>query len=467
MNATSDFNWGKLAVVKFHAKIIAAHTFTTMFQSAKSFMESFFQFVPVGRRASATGVLFFFVCQFLLATEAKSIDDNWPQFLGPNGDSHAPAAQLPTDWSDSKNIKWKTDIHGQGWSSPVIWKNQIWLSTANENGKAFYAICLDKNSGKMIHDIKLFTEEEPRFKHAFNSYASPTPVIQEDRVYIHFGSYGTAAIDTSSGKVLWSRTDLECDHFRGPGSSPILYRDLLISHYDGADVQYVIAMDKKTGRTVWKKDRDIKYGTDNGDIKKAYSTPSIFNIDGVDQLISPSSKATLALDPLTGEEYWRITYGEFSATARPQYFNGRFFINTGFSKAQLIAVTAGGSGDITDSHIVWAAKKAIGSKPSQIVVDGLVFSAADKGGIVACIDAKTGKYHWTERIGGEFTSSPLFANGNVYFFDQSGKTTIVKASAKFEVVAKNNLPDGFMASPAVSGNALFLRSKKSLYRIEN
>lgn len=412
-------------------------------------------------------VLALFIGHFIFSENARSFDENWPQFLGPTGNALASEAKLPTQWSETQNIKWKTDLHGQGWSSPVIWGNQVWISTANEDGKAFYAICLEKDSGKIIHDIKLFTEEEPRFKHAFNSYASPSPVIEDGCVYIHFGSYGTAAIDTDSGKVIWSRDDFKCDHFRGPGSSPILYQDLLISHYDGADLQYVVAMNKRTGETVWKKVRDIEYGTDNGDVKKAYSTPSIFRIDGVDQMISPSSKATLALDPLTGKEFWRITYGEFSATARPQFSDGMFFINTGFSKAQLIAVKAGGSGNVTESHIVWAAKKAIGSKPSQIVVNGMIFSAADKGGIIACIDAKTGKYHWTERIGGEFTASPLFANGNVYFFDQKGKATIVKASSTFETVGTNELADGFMASPAVSGNSLFLRTKKTIYRIEN
>lgn len=401
-----------------------------------------------------------------LAASFTLADDHWPQLLGPNGDGRADAARIPLNWSEKKNVSWKTPIHGQGWSSPVIWGDQIWMGTAKEDGTCFYAICVDKNNGKVIHDLEIFQETKPRFKHAFNSYASPTPVLEEGRVYMHFGSYGTAALNSKTGEVIWSRRDLPCDHFRGPGSSPVLYKNLLIMHYDGADVQYIVALDKGTGDTVWKKDRDINYGTNNGDFKKAYCTPSIFNIDGQDQLISPTSKATLALNPMNGEEFWRITYGEFSATARPQYADGLFFINTGFSKAQLLAVKAGGSGNITQSHIQWSTKKSIGSKPTQIVVNGLVFSAADKGGIVACIDAKTGKYHWTERIGGEFTASPLFANGNVYFFDQKGKTTVVKASKDFEVVASNQLEDGFMASPAVCKDSLFLRTKKALYRIE-
>lgn len=394
-------------------------------------------------------------------------DENWPQFLGPQGNGLAPDAKLPTGWSEAENVTWKTEIHGQGWSSPVIWGNQIWLTTATEDGTQFFALCLDRESGEILFDIKLFDEPNPRFKHAFNSYASPSPVIEAGRVYLHFGSYGTAAVDTASGQVLWSRRDLPCDHFRGPGSSPILYRDLLIIHYDGADVQYLVALNKQTGETVWQNDRDIDYGTNNGDFKKAYSTPSVFSINGQDQLISPTSKATVALDPLTGKEYWRITYGEFSATARPQFSQGMFFINTGFSKAQLLAVKAGGQGDITNSHIQWSVKKAIGSKPSQIVVDGLIFTAADKGGIVACIDAATGDYHWVERIGGDFTATPLYADGKVYFFDEEGKTTVVEAAEEFKVVGTNTLPAGFMASPAVSGNSLFLRTKKALYRIDS
>lgn len=393
-------------------------------------------------------------------------DGNWPQFLGPRGDGRADHARIPLEWSEDKNVTWKTPIHGQGWSSPVIWDKQIWMGTATEDGKEFFAVCVDRDTGKIVFDLRLFEEAEPRFKHAFNSYASPTPVVEEGRVYMHFGSYGTAAIETQTGKVIWSRRDLPCDHFRGPGSSPLLYKNLLIIHYDGADVQYIVALDKRTGKTVWKKDRDVAYGTNNGDFKKAYCTPSVFTIGGVDQLISPTSKATLALNPETGEEYWRVTYGEFSATARPQFANGVFYVNTGFSKAQLLAIKAGGQGDVTDSHVLWSVKKAIGSKPTQIVVDGMIFSAADKGGIIACIDAKTGKYHWVERVGGNFTATPLYANGHVYFFDEKGTTTVVKASAKFEKVATNKLESGFMASPAVSGDALFLRTRKSLYRLE-
>ncbi|MDG2469110.1 MAG: PQQ-binding-like beta-propeller repeat protein [Pirellulaceae bacterium] len=398
---------------------------------------------------------------------------NWPQFLGPNGNGQAASAKLPFQWSEKENVAWKTPIHGQGWSSPVIWEDQVWLTTAKEDGTEFYALCVDRRNGKMLHDIKVFDENEPRFKHAFNSYASPTPVLEAGRVYLHFGSYGTAAMDSRSGKVLWKRRDLECDHFRGPGSSPILYGDLLIVHYDGADVQYIVAFNKNTGQTVWKKDRDVVYGTNNGDIKKAYCTPSIFRIDGKDQLISPTSKATLALNPSNGEEVWRVTYGEFSATARPQYENGVFFINTGFSKAQLLAVKAGGTGDVTQTNVLWSTKKAIGSKPSQIVVDGLIFSAADKGGVVACIDAATGEHHWTERIGGEFTASPLYVSrksevsekgkGQVYFFDQKGNTTVVSASSDFKRLAVNQLADGCMASAAVSGDGLFVRTKSALY----
>lgn len=400
-------------------------------------------------------------------TSAKLHAQNeWPQLLGPNGDGRADKAQIAIQWSESKNIRWKTPIHGQGWSSPVIWGNQIWMGTAKPDGTEFFAVCVDKESGKIIHDLKIFDEAKPRFKHAFNSYASPSPVIEEGRVYMHFGSYGTAALDSKSGKILWSRRDLPCDHFRGPGSSPLLYKDSLIIHYDGADVQYIVALHKDTGKTLWKKDRDVEYGTNNGDFKKAYCTPGLFEVDGKLQLISPTSKATLSLNPENGEEYWRITYGEFSATARPQYADGLFYINTGFSKAQLVAVKAGGQGDITKSHIQWSTKKAIGSKPTQIVVDGLIYSAADKGGIIACIDAKTGKYHWTERIGGEYTASPLFANGHVYFFDQKGKTTVIKASRNFEVVSTNELEEGFMASPAVSGNSLFVKTKKAIYRID-
>jgi outer membrane protein assembly factor BamB len=399
----------------------------------------------------------------VLRAEAQ---DNWPQFRGPRGDGRAEAVGLPAKWSESENIKWKTPIHDRGWSSPVIWGNQIWLTTAREDGKEMFAVCVDKNSGKVVHDIKLWDVPNPSLLgNALNGYASCTPAIEEGRVYVHFGSYGTACLETGGGKVLWQRRDLPCEHFRGPGSSPILFENLLIFHMDGYDHQYVVALDKQTGQTAWKTDRNIEYGTDNGDLMKGFYTPIVIEAAGKTQLISPSSKACISYDPRSGREFWRVRYTSHSGAGMPIFAHGLIYINTGFGKADLLAVRPDGEGDVTTSHILWTAKKTIGSKPSQVLVGNLIFNVHDTG-VASCIDALSGEELWTKRLSGEFSASPLYADGKIYYCGQDGITTVVKADREYVELTKNKLDDGFMASPAVTGKALILRTRSALYRVE-
>jgi outer membrane protein assembly factor BamB len=346
----------------------------------------------------------------------------------------------------------------------VIWNDQVWLTTATEDGKDMFALCVDKKSGEIVRDIRLFQNEKPRFCHATNSYASPTPVIEEGRIYIHFGSYGTACLDTKTGETLWSRRDLLCDHWRGPGSSPILFAGMLIVHFDGYDYQYVVALNKETGETVWKTDRDIDYGTDDGDFMKAYSTPIVVDVDGRPQLISPAAKATIAYDPFSGKELWKVRYEQHSAATRPIFGHGLFYINTGFPKAQLWAVRTGGEGDITDTHVQWTMTRSVPSMPSQLLIGDLLYMIHD--GVATCMDAKTGNVVWTERVSGKYLASPVHVAGKIYFFDRDGKTTVIAAGREYVQLAENHLEKGFMSSPAVSGDALFLRTTTHLYRIE-
>ncbi|ADB16343.1 Pyrrolo-quinoline quinone [Pirellula staleyi DSM 6068] len=403
------------------------------------------------------------VVAMLLGNIARA-EENWPQFRGPTANAHASSQNLPLEWSEEKNITWKTAIHDRGWSSPVVFDGQIWLTTAKPDGKSMYAICVDKASGKILHDIHLWDVEKPSEIHATNSYASPTPVIEKGRVYVNFGSYGTAAIDTASGKVLWTRRDFPCEHWRGPGSSPILHENKLIMHFDGYDHQYIVAVDKATGETIWKVDRNVEYGTDNGDVMKAFCTPLIIEVGGQKQIISSTSKATLAYD-LTGKEIWRVTYSSFSSTGMPLWGNGLVYLNTGFGKADLMAVKPEGTGDITGTNVVWKVTKGIGSKPSQLLVGDLIFNVHDAG-VANCLDANTGEQVWTTRLGGTFSSSLLYGNGRVYFCAEDGKCTVVAADRELKILAENKLDDGFMATPAVSGDSLLLRTKTHLYCVE-
>lgn len=410
----------------------------------------------------------------LLLVTPSFADSNWPQFRGPTGDGRSEARGLPLTWSETDNVRWKTPIHGKAWSSPVIWGEQIWVTTAPEEGTRLYAICIDKESGKIVRDIKLFDVVLPQYVHPFNTYASPTPVIEEGRVYVTFGSPGTACLDTATGQVLWQRRDLKCNHFRGAGSSPILYKDLLIMNFDGSDHQFVIALDKRTGKTAWQTKRSVDFqdlGPDGepqaeGDFRKAFATPHVATIDGKDVLLSSGAKAHYAYDPLTGKELWRVEErGQHSASTRPVLGHGLIFFPTGFSKGQLLAIKPGGSGVVTETHLAWRAKRGVPNKPSLVLVDELLFMVDDNG-FASCLEAKTGQELWQERIGGAYSASPIVAEGRIYALSEDGRTVVFEAGRDFKKLAENKLSDGFMASPAVSGKALFLRTKKALYRIE-
>jgi outer membrane protein assembly factor BamB len=352
----------------------------------------------------------------------------------------------------------------------VIWGNQIWLTTATADGHKLFVMCVDRDTGKILHDVKLFDVEKPGFCIPTNSYASPTPVVEAGRVYVHFGTYGTACLDTATGRTLWSRRDLPCDHFRAPGSSPILYGDSLFVNFDGFDVQYVIALDKATGKTRWKSDRNIDYGTDNGDLKKAFGTPKVIQVNGQAQLVSPSAVATIAYDLANGHELWKVYHGGMNAAARPLFGDGRVFLTTGDRGSpgewhRLLAINPDGHGDVTKSHILWTHDKGVPARSSFLLVDDLLYMVSDNG-VVSCLEAKSGKEVWQHRVGGTYYASPIYAEGHLYFFDDGGDSHVLEAGREPKVLAHSHLDAGCMASCAVAGKALSVRTKTHLYRIE-
>ncbi|MBX3421485.1 MAG: PQQ-binding-like beta-propeller repeat protein [Pirellulaceae bacterium] len=396
---------------------------------------------------------------------AQYSGDSWRQFRGNLDDGRAPLARFPIQWSPTSGLRWRTTIHGRGWSSPVVDGNEIWLTTATEDGLKMHVVCVALDSGAIVHDRLIFENEvvQPDY-HITNSYASPTPVLDDQHIYVHFGAYGTACLRRSDFSLRWQRRDLPCNHYRGPGSSPILYRDLLIFHMDGFDYQYAIALDRVSGQTVWKADRQVEYGTDNGDYYKAFSTPRVIQLDGHDQLISPASMACLALDPLTGKELWRVRYEEHSTTVRP-LFDGQFlYLSTGFSKPKLLCVRADGSGDVTDSHIVWSQHKSIGSKPSPVLVNGKLFVVSDDG-VISRLDVQTGEIRWQQRLGGKFSASLVATDQHVIAVDHDGAGYVFTVADQPQLVGENRLDEGCNASPALLRDSLILRTTSQLVRI--
>ena len=422
------------------------------------------------------GKIKYIVCIGLVFAMLITVQADWPQFRGPLGTGFIPnGGKLPAEWNESKNIDWKIALPGRAWSSPVVSGDTLWLTNADEKGHELSVISIDAKSGKLGFIKQLFHVDKPQYAHKFNTYASPTPIIEGRYVYLTWGSAGTACLNTKTKKVLWTRDDFVCDHFRGSGSSPILYENLLILTFDGADFQYVAALDKRTGKTIWKTNRSVDFqdlGADgkpfrDGDVRKGYSTPHIIKHGGITQLISIGAMACYSYDPLSGREIWRITErAQHSASTRPVYGQGLVFYPTGFAKGQLLAVDPGARGEAAETHIKWRLKRSVGNKPSILLIKEYIYMIAD-GGVASCVEAKSGKVLWSERIGGNYSASPVTDGKRIFFFSEEGKTTVIAAKPEYNVLAINQLEDGFMASPAVHKQTFILRTKSHLYRIAN
>ncbi len=406
-----------------------------------------------------------FACLSLSAS-GISAGEIWPEFRGPTGDGHADGTGLPVTWSETENVAWKTAIPGRGWSSPVIWHEQIWLTTATPDGKEMFAVCIDRATGQIVRNVKVFDTPNPEPIAVVNSYASPTPAIEAGRVYAHYGTYGTACLDTAMGQTLWTRRDLNCDHHEGPGSSPILFENLLIVHVDGRDLQYVVALDKQTGKTVWKTNRSVDYSSYTINLHKAFCTPQVITSGGRLQLISPGAMATMSYDPRTGEELWKVRYRGWSMVPRPLFGHGLIFFINDYERPELWAVRPEGHGDVTDTHVAWTIRRGMPRQPSLLLIGDLLHMVSDDG-VVYAIDARTGAEVWKDRLDGSYSASPLCADGRIYFFNRDAVTTVIEPGRQFRVLAVNRLDrEQLMASPAVAGSALFIRTRTHLYRVE-
>ena len=404
----------------------------------------------------------------------------WPDKNGPSLDGVVPTAEvakLPTEWDgdSGKNITWRLALENEGHSTPVIGGDLIWFTSATKDGKKQWLHAVNRHTGKPVHEILLFENADPEeLGNPLNNYAAPSCVLGEDAVFAHFGTYGTARVKASTGEKVWERRDINARHFRGPGSSPLLHENLLILTFDGIDQQYVTALDKNTGKTVWKTERTTDYGdldaegkpTREGDMRKAYHTPSVFQIAGQQHLISVGSRSAFGYDPATGKELWNLPHGGFNAAVRPLQLDDMIFINTGSERAQLIGVRTDGAmkGNIAASHTVWNHEKRNASEACAVIRNGKIFQIT-RGGILTCVDAKTGAEVAESRLAGQHLPSPILAGDKLYFSNDRGVTFIVSADERLEILHENHLGEPFSAGPAVADGVLYLRTKAALYRI--
>ena len=390
----------------------------------------------------------------------------WPQFRGPGGQGHASDTGLPLDWSESRNVVWKTPVPGVGWSSPVVSGGKIWLTTAVEErdgarvrGVSLRVLAFDAASGRETVNVEAFRIDRPGAINTKNSHASPTPIVDGDRVFVHFGAEGTAGL-SSDGSILW-KTQLRYASQHGSGGSPVLYRDLLIVNCDGnggPGDAFVAALDVKTGKIRWKTER-------REPADQAYTTPLVINAAGRDQVISVGAYRAAAYDPADGKEIWRVGYENgFSNVPRPVFGHGLVYVATGFMQPTLIAVRADGNGDVTRTHVAWTLRRAAPYTPSPILVGDHLYIVNDVG-IATCVDAVSGTIRWQQRLGGNFSASPVFADGRIYFFSEEGLGIAIAPGPTFERLATSQLDGSILASLAVADRAFFIRTDTHLYRI--
>ena len=383
--------------------------------------------------------------------------DDWPQFRGPMGQGHSTEHNVPVEWSESRNIAWKTPVPGRGWSSPVVAAGRVWLTTSvKANGASLRAVAYDVETGREVVNTEVFHIRSAELLNPKNSQASPTPIVDGDRVFVHFGAEGTAALSTS-GDVVWkTRFPYQSQH--GNGGSPALYGDLLILSCDGSDEAFVVALDKHTGKVRWKTWRRQPWD-------QAYSTPLVIRVGERDQIVSVGAYRAAAYDPQTGKEVWRVSYADgFSNVPRPVYGHGLVYIATGFQQPTLLAVRPDGTGDVTKTHVAWTLRRAAPLTPSPLIVDDEIYVVND-GGIASCLDAKTGSTYWQQRLGGEYSASPAFADGRIYFLSEGGIATVVEPGKTFRTLARNSLDGQTLASMAISAGSIFIRTDSHLYRI--
>lgn len=390
--------------------------------------------------------------------------ENWPEFRGPTGQGHSSERGLPIEWSTTKNVAWKHGIAGQGWSSPIVHNGRVYLTTAvrSEAGSklSLRALCLAAAGGKLIWDSEVFGSDESVAIHKKNTHASPTPIIEGTRLYVHFGHQGTACLDLN-GKIIWRNSSLGYPPVHGNGGSPIIADDALVFSCDGGSDPFVVALNKASGEVLWK----VKRQTDASKTF-SFSTPLLITVDGQKQIISPGSNVVCAYNPKDGREIWRVRYDGYSVIPRPVFGQGLLFIGTGFDRPTVMAIRPDGQGDVTKTHVAWTVTRGAPHTPSLLLVGDELYMAADNG-MATCLDARTGRVHWQERIGGNCSASPLYADGKIHIQNEQGVGVVLAAETSFRKLAENSLEERTLASYAAGDGALFIRTETSLYRIQS
>lgn len=392
---------------------------------------------------------------------ACSLIADWPQFRGANSDAHVTETTTPLRWSETENVVWKREIPGLGWSSPVVVDGVVFLTTAveREGGLDLLVLAIESKSGKTVWDRVLRRVEPVPAIHQKNSHASPTPIVHEGSVYVHFGTLGTARLRVKDGEVVWFTNSLEYSPVHGSGGSPVLADGRLVVVCDGSSQPFVAALDSETGEIAWQTRRSVE-----ARISHSFVTPMLLEWEGRRQVLAPGPDHFAAYDLMTGEELWRILAPGWSVVPQPVLGHGMVFYNHDYDHPELMAVRLGGSGDVTESHIAWRLKRGAPSTPTPVLVENDLYFVSDDG-VVTAVDAKSGEVHWTERLGGNFSASPVYANGAILLLDEEGRATWIRPGKEFEILAASEVTGRTFATPAFADSAMYLRTDTHLYKV--
>lgn len=386
---------------------------------------------------------------------------DWNQFRGPNSDAHALDIQVPLVWSDSKNVEWKVEIPGLGWSSPTVVDGRVFVTTAIPQGEglSLRAIAIDAQTGKSLWDQEINSVAKAPAIHAKNSHASPTPIVHDGAVFVHFGTLGTACLSADTGTVRWKCTELVYPPMHGSGGSPVLRDGKLVIVCDGSTAPFVCALDAQTGKIAWKTPRSV-----HAKISHSFVTANIADVDGKPQVLAPGPDHFAAYDLATGEEVWRVMAPGWSVCPQPVLFGSLVIYNHDYDNPELMAVKLGGKGDMTESSVVWRSQRGAPSTPTPLLIGSDLYFVSDNG-VASCVDAKTGERHWMERLGGNYSASPVYVNGKILFLSEAGIATWVMPERTFQVTGKNEISGQTFATPAFSADSMFLRTDEYLFKI--
>jgi outer membrane protein assembly factor BamB len=385
----------------------------------------------------------------------------WPRWRGPSGQGQVPDGPYPDRWSASQNIVWRATVAGRGNSSPIVWGDRIFLTTAHDGGQRLSLVCFRRSDGKQLWEAFVPQSGFER-GHPKNGHASATPVTDGRRVYASFGSHGLLAVDFD-GKMAWHRPVGRIANYHGSAGSPALYKDRLFLYqdHDGSEAggSFVAAFDTATGKELWRTPRDARVG---------WGTPVVITAGGRDELIVSSQRRVHAYDPATGKELWSAAGNTFEVIPTPVVGHGLVYCASGRA-GPTMAIRPGGSGDVTSTHVAWSVAKGSPFVPSPMLVGDVLYLVNDMQSIVTAYEAKSGALLFQGRLGTErregFSSSPVAVNGQVFFTNDDGETFVLKASRTFELSHVNQLGEPVLASPALVDGRWYFRTASSLVAI--